>query len=377
MSARLLIVEDDTVTAAYLRDVLHALGYTVAGHVISGEDAIQKAGELQPDLVLMDILLAGNVDGIAATKQITSLYNIPVVLLSAYANESTIRRAVFAHPSGFVMKPFEETGLRAAIELALHRHRDEQKFHQIQQQWAVTVQALADAVISADATGRITMMNAAAETLTGWKQEEALGKTLSDVFNVVNDIADDSSPFADSFVESSMRPRGGRPQLISKDGTNIHIDYSSTVVRDSRKNIEGFLVLARNVTAQKRLEDALNLSRKRYKELVNSIDGIVWESDTETGRFHFVSRQAERILGYPVSLWLNDPNFWRERVHEEDREKVFSIRSEAIKNRTDYDCEYRMLADTGQLVWLRDHGSVSEEKDGALKLRGVMIPITK
>ena len=376
-ASRLLIVEDDSVTATYLRDILHTLGYEVVGSAMSGEEAIRKAADLQPDLVLMDILLAGNVDGVAATETITSQYHLPVVLVTAFADENTIQRAIRSNPYGLVMKPYEGTALRAAIELALYRHRLEKKSGEVGYRWSTTIQWLSEAVISTNATGAIVFMNPAAETLTGWKKEDAMGRGLKEIFNVIEDLSDDSSGFGDSiFGGSAVRSTRKHPVLISKDGTRIPIDYSSTVVRDSRKNIDGWVLFVRNVTAQRRLEDALSQSRKKYKQLVNSIDGIVWEADAQTGNFEFVSAQAQHILGFPTPLWLGDTNFWTDHLYEKDRERALAARAAATANRSNYECEYRMVGASGQIVWFRDTGIVAVEGDGSVKLRGVMINIT-
>jgi CheY-like chemotaxis protein len=120
--ARILIVEDDNIVVLELRDRLRSLGYIVSGVASYGKEAIEKAAETRPDLVLMDIRLKGDMDGIEAAEEIISRFDIPVVYLTALADENTLHRAKVTEPDGYISKPFDEKELWAVIETALHRH---------------------------------------------------------------------------------------------------------------------------------------------------------------------------------------------------------------------------------------------------------------
>ncbi len=122
---QILIVEDESIVAMEIEDRLKGLGYGVAGVVSSGEEAIRKAEETRPSLVLMDIRLKGDTDGIEAAQQIRDRFDIPVVYLTAYADEDTLRRAKITGSSGYLTKPFEEAELYSAIETCLCSHAKE------------------------------------------------------------------------------------------------------------------------------------------------------------------------------------------------------------------------------------------------------------
>ena len=124
---KVLIVEDEVIVARDIRDTLSTLGYEVCAQVSAGEEAITKSEELKPDVVLMDIMLQGDVDGIQAAETIRSRMNIPVIFLTAFSNENTIERAKTAKPYGYILKPFQDTDLYTAIEIAVHKHRLERK----------------------------------------------------------------------------------------------------------------------------------------------------------------------------------------------------------------------------------------------------------
>lgn len=125
--ARILVVEDERIVAKDIQNTLKSLGYGVSGLASSGEEAIDRAAETHPDLVLMDIALKGEMDGVEAVTQIQSLFDIPVVYLTAYSDEETLQRAKITQPFGYILKPFSESGLRISIEMALHKHRAEQQ----------------------------------------------------------------------------------------------------------------------------------------------------------------------------------------------------------------------------------------------------------
>lgn len=127
----ILIVEDEGITALDASDQLTSLGYTVPATVFSAADALRQVDELRPDLVLMDIHLQGDVDGIAAAREIRARYDVPVVYATAYSDDATLRRARVAEPFGYLVKPFDERELRSTIEMALYKHSVERQRNEL------------------------------------------------------------------------------------------------------------------------------------------------------------------------------------------------------------------------------------------------------
>jgi PAS domain S-box-containing protein len=128
---------------------------------------------------------------------------------------------------------------------------------------------------------------------------------------------------------------------------------------------------------RKRAEVAIRQSQQNYEQLINSIDGIVWEADAQTWKFSFVSKQAERLLGYPLQRWLTEPTFWATHIHPDDRVGAITYCAEAIEEKRDHEFVYRMMAADGRKVWLRDIVTVVVENDQPVKLRGVMVDMTE
>lgn len=186
MRARLLIVEDEGIVGLNIQRRLEGLGYQVVANVASGEEAITLAESTRPDLVLMDIKLEGNVDGIEAAAQINDRFQIPIVYLTAYTNDETLNRAKLTQPYGYILKPFEARDLATTIEVALYKYQMEQQLREREEWLATTLKSIGDAVITTDSQGLITYMNPVAEALTRWRLEEVIGNDLIHVFRTIN-----------------------------------------------------------------------------------------------------------------------------------------------------------------------------------------------
>lgn len=131
-----------------------------------------------------------------------------------------------------------------------------------------------------------------------------------------------------------------------------------------------------NITALKQAEEEARKARKAYEELIASIDGIVWEADANTFQFHFVSAQAERLLGYPIRQWLEEPDFWVNHIHPEDRAAAIEFCASSTRALQDHQFDYRMTAADGRVVWLHDMVTVVSENGRPVRLRGIMVDIT-
>lgn len=167
----ILVVEDQRAVAGALRMRLRGLGYDVMAIATDGKEAIEKAGELRPDLILMDIRLGEGMDGIEAAHRIRAEYDIPVVYVSAYADRELLDRAKETHPAGFINKPFTTKDLLTTINLAL----DQASSRDAPEEIDVTAR---DAVLTTDVEGNVTFISHGAEVLTGWSREAIVGKPL-------------------------------------------------------------------------------------------------------------------------------------------------------------------------------------------------------
>ncbi|MCK4619311.1 MAG: PAS domain S-box protein, partial [Desulfobacterales bacterium] len=273
-NSRILIVEDEGIIAKDIQSTLNRSGYSVIGIASSGEEAIKKAMEIHPDLVLMDIVLEGAMDGVEAAEHIRDHFDIPVVYLTAYSDDTTLQRAKITEPSGYILKPFQEKELYTTIEMALYKHTMQGKLKESEQWLATTLKSIGDAVIATDTGKLITFMNPVAEALTGWKQEEAIGKPLKDVFKIINEKtgkqADD--PVAKVLMEGVIVGLANHTVLIAKDGTKKPVDDSSAPIRDDKGKIIGVVLVFRDISERKIAVEQLRASEERHRSVVDNIN---------------------------------------------------------------------------------------------------------
>ena len=297
--AQILVVEDDNIVVMELEDTLQNLGYAVSAVASYGEEAIEKAAERRPDLVLMDIRLKGDVNGIDAAEEIRERFDIPVVYLTAYADEDTLQRAKITEPYGYIVKPFEERELRSAIEMALYKHKMERKLKESEWWLATTLSSIGDAVIATDDRGLVGFMNPVAEALTGWKQEDAWGKDLTEVFNIIDEETREvaENPAARVIQEGIVVGLTDRSILLAKDGREIPIDDSVAPIIDCKRNIIGVVLVFRDITERKRAEKALRESEEELKAIFDGAgDGIALID--RMGRVIRVNKRIIEIGGY-------------------------------------------------------------------------------
>ncbi|PSB67897.1 hybrid sensor histidine kinase/response regulator [filamentous cyanobacterium CCP1] len=221
LTVKILIVEDEQLVADDLREILEALEYTVVGLAASGEDAIKSVERNLPDLILMDIHLAGEMDGIQAAEQIQSRFNVPVVYLTAYADRTTLTRVKATHPFGYIVKPFNESMLSTTIEVALSRHQIES-----------------------------SIRNTLASTETVKRQAEAQSQSKSDLISMVSHEL--RNPLAViRFATEILQQQGGQMTLeryhrlleqiqMAADSLNYLLEDVLTLERTGSEQLECF-----------------------------------------------------------------------------------------------------------------------------------------
>lgn len=181
---KILIVEDEMVFAMELKESLERLGYTIAGVARRGAEGVRLARETWPDLILMDIRLQGSMDGIEAAEKINSLYTIPIIFLTAYSDDATVSRVIRTEQYGFLTKPFNDRELYSNIEMAISRHRTRKKSHVDATIIDSMISLVSDPIFTTGMSGHVTRMNAAAEVLTGYTQEEMIGNVLWEMMDI-------------------------------------------------------------------------------------------------------------------------------------------------------------------------------------------------
>ncbi len=257
--ARILVVEDQSIIALDLQNRLIGLGYDVPLTLAYAEEAVRRCGDLHPDLVLMDIRLKGEMDGIQAAQMIRAEHDVPVVFLTAYSDEPTLQRAQQIEPHGYLLKPFEDRELRLTIEIALYKYRMELALKQNERWLGAILRGISDAVVATDVHGRVQFMNPVAEAMTGWPQAEAQNRPVVEVFNIVETHTRARSDNLVSQVLEQHRSIAltGQALLVARDGRETPVDETAAPLHDDKGRLTGAVLIIRDVTERKRAEEKL------------------------------------------------------------------------------------------------------------------------
>jgi len=240
----ILVVEDESIVRADIEDQLKSMGCRVVASTASGEEAKRLAAQHEPDLVLMDIMLAGGIDGIEAGKFIQRKLGIPVVFVTAHGDDHTFGRARLNTPFGYVVKPFNDRELHNAIEIAMLRHRTEEELRRLQQWLRGILDSMEEAVVVTDKWGFITLFNERAAALTGWNEGKTIGKALNDVVHLLH--ADSRQPVSPPFNEATLQeiPMSSKEQLIllTAKGAETRVNLRIAPMSDSNGSLTGAIL---------------------------------------------------------------------------------------------------------------------------------------
>lgn len=184
-----------------------------------------------------------------------------------------------------------------------------------------------------------------------------------------------------SFAELHRQAIGGETgqlqfRIIGLKGRERWMETHSVGLRNGEDTPCSVLSVTRDVTDQRRAEAATREADQHLADIINSVEGIVWESDHATGQFTFVSEKAEKILGYPIARWLSEPRFWENHLHPDDREKTVAFSAAVTAHLAPAELEYRMVSAEGREVWIKDRITVVGLPGGSIKQRGIMLDVT-
>jgi len=340
----IFIVEDEAIVADDLRETLISLGYTVAGTAKSGEIALEKVKDLRPDLVLMDIHLAGKIDGVETAGKIHELYEIPVIYLTAYSDKALLDRAKVTEPYGYVIKPYDERELHSVIEMTLYKHSMDDKLKESEdrlrklndelearvaartaslRQQLQFLQQLIDTIPAPvyykNSKGEYLGCNNAFETYTGLQKREMVGKTDTSLFS--SDLAVLSEE-----KDSQLMNRKGIQVYQAKfphaDRNPRDVIFKKATFNDTEGCIAGFIGVMIDISDRIHIQEELQECQRRFTALVEDQTELVYRSSPDrtclfanTAFLRFFNRKEKDTLGF-----LFTPS-----IHPDDAKRVHTI----------------------------------------------------
>jgi len=260
----ILLVEDDRITSRLIQKYLLDLGYSVSAAVSSGEEAIKEIELHLPDLVLMDINLQGEFDGIEYAKNINFRFATPFVYITSSSDLTTIERAKESNAYGYIIKPFDKKDLRAVIEMALLRHDLDRKMQESENRVSTILNTIVDSVVVYDENGKIDYVNDSSALMLGRGKPEMMGRPISEVIKISIDPrveGEGFSPMSMSYVEFN--------NYLTTESGKIPVDFTSTPILQDDGTKKGAVLLIKNITQQveydKKIKESLEaLLRTMY-----------------------------------------------------------------------------------------------------------------
>ncbi len=300
-----MIVEDEKTAASYLEKFITDLGYSSLGIVVSGEEAISRSLQAKPDLILMDIILEGPIDGIYAARQINQSNDIPIIFITSSNDMKTVDRVKVSNPFGYIVKPIDKNELKSIIDMAFLRHNMEKMLRNNEHKLSTILNSIADGVIVTDDQGYITYMNPVAEDMTEYAAGAKPEKKLKDIIRIENTAI------------QSLRDNTAIPlphdlnynYLITQSGKKIPVDYSMAPQKDRGGSFAGSVMVIRDITDRVKSEEmvmeSISLLRKTMGGMIQAIASTIETRDPYTAghqrRVSDLAREIAKAMGLPTS----------------------------------------------------------------------------
>ena len=372
---RIMVVEDEVVIARDIQAMLSNLGYDAATVTSYGEEAVRKAAEVRPDLILMDIVLSGSMNGIDAAREIRGRFNIPIVYLTAYADNQTLERAKLTEPCGYILKPFEERELRSTIEMALYKHEMEETLRKERDraQTYLDVAGTIIAVVGED--HRIRLINRKGCEVFEHREEDILGRNWFDLMSPAGGNGNMKSLFDRLMAEKERGCEYIESEIVTGNGRTRRIAWYNTSVRDHDDIVTGVICSGADVTEQKQTEDALRVSEEKYRTIIENIEEGYYEVD-QKGILTFFNDKLSKILGYSHEelTGMHNRQFMRRESSPSSTPMPDEISREEISGKV---LDWEFVRSDGVTRYLEASMSPINDGNGGLKgFRGILRDVT-
>jgi PAS domain S-box-containing protein len=305
VATKILVVEDEGLTAMEIQRKLKTWGYDVPSFAFSRKEAVQKAKEIKPDLILMDIMLKGKGDGIDAAKEIKSFRDIPVIYLTAYDDAKTRERAETTNPDAYLIKPFEEKDLQKTIAVALHEHKLGKSLFKIGEELDNKFEN--SGIIIIDFKGDVVYINEFASNLTGLKEFDATYEVLNEVFPIKG--VKDYNLMENLFIEKTEIT--DRSILKKEEGKAIHVEYNINPIRDDKGGFSGIQIVFKDITQQLKDEESLKEQEKKFRAIFYQ-SMLATEIFDAKGKFLDANPACIRLFGAKDTTQLKQFNLFKD-----------------------------------------------------------------
>lgn len=369
-----MIVEDEAIIAADLSGKLGQLGYQVVGTAAEGNDALEMACRLEPQVVLMDIRLRGALDGIETAEAIRRRIDVPVLYLTAHSDAATLARAKLTGPFGYILKPFEERELATAIEMALHKHQSERQLREQREMLGVFIEHAPASLAMFDRQMRYLYVS------RRWRNDYHIGERDlqgASHYEVFPEISEEWKQIHRRCLAGEVI-RSDSDRFVRADGSVQWLRWEVRPWRDARGEVAGIVVFSEDITERKRVEEALKEREGRLRRAEEMAHLGHWRYDLATGRINW-SDEMYRIFGFqghagPAGLTLEEIT---EFCHPDDREHYLNAFDPSCRHDDDF-FEYRLVRPDGEERHVVSKGELVRDESGAVvALFGTLLDTTE
>ncbi|GIX29854.1 MAG: hypothetical protein KatS3mg124_0326 [Porticoccaceae bacterium] len=303
--ARVLLVEDEAIVAEDLAEGLAELGYEICGIADNGRQALALARAQRPDVVLMDIVLKGDLDGIETAQRLQSFADCPVIFATAYGDPATLARAARTTPYGYLVKPYDAHRARAAIEVALHKAELERRLTEAERWFTAALDCVADAVLTADAAGRVRTANPVAEELLGTPRAALEGRPLLEVLPFAG-ITAQRHPLQSLLSAGPTSPRLYFNLFLEREGKELlPVDLSVASIEGPRGRL-GTVAVLRDARQRLEAQHLLSLDETRFQAIFDHSPNAMAMLDLEWRLLQGNAALAE-LLGWQREALAGTP----------------------------------------------------------------------
>lgn len=394
--ARILIVEDDVITAKNIKKRLEESEFEVVACITDGKEALKVVQEENPDLVLMDIMLAGAEDGIDTAEQIQSTKKIPIVYLSAYSDKKTLDRAKITQPHGYIVKPFSSQELTSVIEIALYRNEMDRKLIESEARYRSLFQ---HSPISLWEANFAHLRNYLKDTLNKDSGElnhyfDQNPKALShcakkiqiiDINQATRDLFEISSveeinnkidvilgSYSDAICKQGIIALMGGQTIFegvgihaSVSGKKLHVQVKWAVAPGSETDLSKVFVSVLDITEKMRAENARSASEARFRKFIENADDLIYHQGLD-GSLDNLNSANFRLTGYSEEEFEKNPQLWQEIVHPDDFESAEQFFKDKAGKVDRHEVEYRIKSVDGQYHWLQSRMVATYDENGKI-----------
>lgn len=349
-NSKILIVEDDRTSADLLSRWLLLLGFEISGIFPKGEDALAAVEKAEPDLILMDIMLAGNIDGIETAMIVKEKFSVPVIFLTALSDESAIQRAKAAEPYGYLMKPFAKKDLQASIEIALYRRKMERQLIESEIWFRTTLSSIGDGVIATDNENKIRFTNSVFDKLGGFLPNECIGKKLEDVYETQHDTTTEGLLYQSlEFDPDSFDEPLQHKILVTKDNRQIPIEEKISSIKSADGKILGKVISLRDTTKRREAQLRALKAKDYYLKFFEEFPILIWRTN-KRGESDYFNPTWLEFTGRNIESQLY--NGWLDGIHPEDRERFNNAFAESLSKKEKFEIEFRLRSCDAEYHWL-------------------------